>query len=122
MIFSVLAILIASLGLFGLSSYMAIQRTKEVGVRKVLGASVASIIGIFYKDFLLLLAISAVLGLPLVYVSMNIWLESYAFRIEFPWLLAISSIVIVAVFALITVGFQTFKVAILNPAKTLKYE
>lgn len=122
MLFSVLAILIATLGLFGLTSFMALQRTKEVGVRKVLGASVGSIIAIFYKDFLLLLAVSAILGLPIVYYSMNFWLENYAFRIDFPWTLSILSVFIVVGFALLTVGYQTYKVAVLNPANTLKYE
>ncbi len=122
LIFSILAILIATMGLFGLSSFMAIQRTKEVGVRKVLGASVASIITIFYKDFIILLAVSAVIGLPAVYYSMDFWLSNYAFHIDFPWMLSLVAILIVALFALVTVGFQTFKVAVLNPANTLKYE
>lgn len=122
MIFSILAILIATLGLFGLSSFMAIQRTKEVGVRKVLGAPISSIIFIFYKDFITLLMISSLIGIPIVYYSMDYWLANYAYRITFPWLLPIASILIVVAFALITVGFQTYKVAILNPTKTLKYE
>jgi putative ABC transport system permease protein len=122
LIFSILAILIASLGLLGLSSFMAIQRTKEVGVRKVLGASIPSIIAIFYKDFFLLLMASAVLAIPLVYYSMNFWLANYAFRIDFPWVMPFISILVVISFAFITIGLQTYKVAILNPAKTLKYE
>ena len=122
MIFSILAILIASLGLFGLSSFMALQRTKEVGVRKVLGASVTGIISIFYKDFILLLVISAILGVPLIYFSMNYWLENYAYRISFPWILSVFAVLIVVGFALFTVGYQTYKVARLNPADTLKYE
>jgi putative ABC transport system permease protein len=122
MVFSILAIVIATLGLFGLSSFMAIQRTKEVGVRKVLGASIGNIIVIFYRDFLLLLGISAIIGVPVVYYSMNFWLENYAFRISFPWVLSLLSVLIVVGFALLTVGYQTFKVAILNPANTLKYE
>jgi putative ABC transport system permease protein len=122
LIFSVLAILIAMLGLFGLSSFMAIQRTKEVGVRKVLGASVPGIIAIFYRDFMALLAWSALIGIPVVYYSMNFWLENYTFRITFPWLLSLAAILIVVVFALIIVGLQTYKVAVLNPAHTLKYE
>jgi len=91
-------------------------------VRKVLGASVGSIVTIFYKDFIVLLAISALIGIPVVYYSMNFWLANYAFRIDFPWLLSLMAVLIVMVFALITVGFQTFKVAILNPSNTLKYE
>ena len=120
--FSGLAIFIAMLGLFGLSSFMAVQRTAEVGVRKVLGATVPSIIGIFYKDFLVLLGIAGLISLPSVYLGMNNWLSTYAYRIDFPWLLAGAALVIVVVFALLTVGYQIFKVAILNPAQTLKYE
>ena len=120
--FSVLALVVAVLGLFGLSAFMAMQRTKEVGVRKVLGASTNQIFTIFFKDFLILIGISALLGLPLVYFSMTGWLEGYAHRIDFPWILSLTSVVIVTAFALITVGYQTFRVAIMNPSKTLKYE
>nr|WKN35708.1 ABC transporter permease [Tunicatimonas sp. TK19036] len=119
---SVLAILIAILGLFGLSSFMAVQRTTEVGVRKVLGASVPNIIGIFYKDFLVLLGIAGLIGIPATYFGMNTWLENYAYRIDFPWLIAVLAIGIVMVFALMTVGYQVYQVAILDPAKTLKEE
>ncbi|SDM52565.1 putative ABC transport system permease protein [Catalinimonas alkaloidigena] len=120
--FSGLAIFIAMLGLFGLASFMAVQRTKEVGVRKVLGATIPYIIGSFYKDFLVLLSVAAVVGIPAVYWGMSSWLENYAFRIDFPWLLTIVALGVVAVFALATVGYQIYKVAVLNPAKTLKYE
>lgn len=121
-VFSVFSILVATLGLFGLVSFLALQRTKEIGIRKVLGASIWQIVGIFYKDFLILLAISAVLGIPAVYFSMNAWLENYAFRISFPWLLTAVSLLIVVLFALITVGYQTYKVAVMDPSKTLRYE
>ena len=119
---SVLAILIAILGLFGLSSFMATQRTMEVGVRKVLGASVPNIIGIFYKDFLVLLGIAGLVGILVTFFGMNIWLENYAYRIDFPWWMTISALGIVAAFALMTVGYQVYQVAILNPAKTLRDE
>lgn len=120
--FSGLAIFIATLGLFGLSSFMAVQRTTEVGVRKVLGASVPNIVGIFYKDYLFLLGIAGLISLPAVYYGMNFWLENYAYRIDFPWLLTVAALFIVILFALLTVGYQIYKVAILDPAKTLKYE
>jgi len=120
--FSGLAIFIAMLGLFGLSSFMAAQRTAEVGVRKVLGATVPSIIGIFYRDFLVLLGIAGLISLPAVYYSMNGWLQSYAYRIDFPWLLAGVALLIVVFFALLTVGYQVYQVAVLNPAKTLRHE
>jgi putative ABC transport system permease protein len=99
---------------------MAFQRTREMGVKKVLGASISSIIGIFYKDFIILLIIAAVIGVPVVYYSMSFWLSSYAFRIDFPWVLSILSVFIIVGFALLTVGYQTYKVAVLNPANTLK--
>ncbi len=120
--FSGLAIFIAILGLFGLSSFMAVQRTAEVGVRKVLGATVSSIIGLFYKDFLMLLGIAGLVSIPATYYGMNFWLSTYAYRIAFPWLLVAVALMIVVVFALLTVGYQIYKVAILDPAKTLRHE
>lgn len=121
-VFSLFAILVATLGLFGLVSFLAVQRTKEVGIRKVLGANNLNIILIFYKDFVLLLGISAVIGIPAIYLTMNSWLSNYAFRINFPWYVVAIAFVIVSLFALITVGYQIYKVAILDPGKTLKYE
>ena len=120
--FSGLAIFIAMLGLFGLSSFMAVQRTAEVGVRKVLGATVPSIVGIFYRDFLVLLGVAGLISLPVVYYGMSNWLSTYAYRIDFPWLLAGVALLIVVVFALLTVGYQVYRVAILDPAKTLRHE
>ncbi|MBV6644374.1 MAG: ABC transporter permease [Cyclobacteriaceae bacterium] len=120
--FSILAILIAVLGLFGLSSFIAAQRTKEVGVRKVLGASVANIITIFFKDFFILIAIAAVVGLPLIYMGMDTWLDNYAYRIVFPWPFMVAALGIVAFFTLATVGYQVYKVAVVNPSQTLRYE
>ena len=120
--FSGLAIFIAMLGLFGLSSFMAVQRTAEVGVRKVLGASVPNIISLFYRDFLLLLGVAGLISVPAVYYGMNGWLQSYAYRIDFPWLLAGAALLIVVFFALLTVGYQVYRVAVLDPAKTLRHE
>lgn len=122
MVFSSLAILIAILGLYGLASFLSLQRSKEVGVRKVLGASDGQIIFIFFKGFLGLIGIAAIVGFPAVYYLMNNWLNNYAFRIEFPWILTFGALGVVLLFALITVGYQTLKVAKLDPAKTLKYE
>jgi putative ABC transport system permease protein len=121
-LFAGLAIFIATLGLFGLSAFIAIQRTKEVGVRKVLGASVPGIIAMFYKDFAKLILVAAIVGIPVVYYVMTAWLQNYAFRIEFPWIVTVLALAIVAVFALLVVGFQTRRVAVLDPALTLKYE
>ncbi len=122
LVFAMLAILVAILGLFGLSSFLSIQRSKEVGVRKVLGATKTQIVTIFYKDFFVLIGIAVLIGSPIVYFLMDSWLDNYAYRIEFPWWLLLIAGLLISVFALITVGYQTSKVASLDPAKTLKYE
>ncbi len=121
-VFAVFTILVSMLGLFGLASFMSLQRTKEVGIRKVLGASITSIVGLFYKEFLILLTVSAVIGIPAIYFAMNSWLDNYAFRISFPWLAAIMALALVVIFALITVGYQTLKVAAVNPSQSIRNE
>lgn len=121
-VFAGFTILVAMLGLFGLASFMSLQRTKEVGIRKVLGASITSIVGLFYKEFLILLSISAILAIPGIYFAMNSWLDNYAFRISFPWLAAVLALALVVVFALITVGYQTLKVAGINPSQSIRNE
>ena len=93
-----------------------------MGIRKVMGASISGIIGLFYFDFLKLIGIAVLVGVPAVFYGMNLWLENYAYRIEFPWIVVIFSLFIVVIFAFLAVGYQTYKVAILNPSKTLKYE
>ncbi len=120
--FSLLAIFVASIGLFGLSSYLAIQRTKEVGVRKVLGASVNNIVLLFFRDFLWLILIAILIGIPLIYLGMNDWLNTYAYRINFPWGVLILAIIAIIFIAFVTVSYQTWKLARLNPAKTVRYE
>ncbi len=120
--FSIMAVLIAVLGLFGLSSFLAMQRSKEVGVRKVLGASISGIIVTSFREFLILILVSGCLGLPIVYLGMEEWLGNFANRISFPWLLSVVSVMIVLLFTLFTVGYQTYKVAVMDPSKTLRYE
>lgn len=120
--FALLAILVASMGLFGLSSYLSLQRTKEVGIRKVLGASVTNIVLLFFKDFFRLIMLAVIIGLPIVYLSMNDWLSGYAYRINFPWAVLILAIVVVVGLAFFTVSFQTWKLALLNPSKTIRHE
>lgn len=120
--FSALAIFIACLGLFGLSSLTALQRTKEIGVRKVLGASIQSILGLVSKDYLLLMGIAIVLATPLAWWVMNAWLEAFASRIALSWwIFALPSLLVVFV-ALATVSIHTLKAARTNPAKSLRYE
>lgn len=120
--FSMLAMAIAGLGLFGLSSFIALQRSKEIGVRKVLGASVINIVRIISKDFILMLLLAFVLGSPLVYLIMENWLNSYAFRIDLPlWTLPISGLVLLLI-TFMTVGYQTARAARANPVDTLRFE
>lgn len=121
-VFAGLAIFIACLGLFGLSSFLAMQKTKEIGIRKVLGATVNGIVILLYKNFFVLVIISFLIGMPVIYYVMNSWLENYSYRIDFPWWVLIISITSLLVISFLTVGFQTLKAALINPAKALKYE
>ena len=121
-VFSVLAIFIACLGLFGLSSLTAIQRTKEIGVRKVLGATLQSIVGLMGKDYLLLLAISIVVAVPLAWWAMQSWLQEFAYRTPLTWwVFALPSAAVVFI-ALLTVSVHTLRAAQTNPATSLRYE
>ena len=121
-IFTVLAIIVSCLGLIGLSSYTAMQRTKEIGIRKVLGASLVNIVSILSVDFVRLVCIAAILSLPIAYISMQNWLQSYAYRITPGWVQFILPLAIVIVIAGITISFQVVKAAMTNPSETLKYE
>jgi len=121
-IFTVLALFIASLGLFGLSSFIAEQRTKEIGIRKVLGASVPNIYLLLSKDILKLVAIATIISWPITYMTMNRWLENFAYRVEFNQLLFIISGAIAFIIAQATVTTQALRAANSNPVKALKYE
>lgn len=120
--FSVLAILIACLGLFGLATYMAEQRTKEIGVRKVLGATVGNIVSMLSKDFLKLVIISAVFAFPVAWWFMHKWLQDFAYRINIGWWIFIAAGLLALLIALITVSVQAIKAAIANPVKSLRTE
>lgn len=121
-VFAGLAIFIACLGLFGLSSFLAMQKTKEIGIRKVLGASVNGIVMLLYKNFFMLVVTAFVIGIPVIYLIMNSWLESYSYRIGFPWWVLVVSIISLLFISFLTVGFQTLKAALVNPAEALKCE
>nr|WKN39701.1 ABC transporter permease [Tunicatimonas sp. TK19036] len=121
-IFSVLAIFIACLGLFGLASFTTVQRTKEIGVRKVLGASVRSIVSLLSVDFLKPVLLAGFLAIPIAYFFMRYWLQAYPFRIEMSWWLFLIPLVLVLGVALITVSYQTLRAATRNPVKSLRYE
>ncbi|MBS1947252.1 MAG: ABC transporter permease [Bacteroidetes bacterium] len=121
-IFSAIAIFIASLGLFGLSSYTAIKRTKEVGVRKVLGSSVENIVLLLSKDLLKPVLLGALIAMPVGYYFMNKWLQGFAYRIVFHWWMFAMAIAIAVIIALLTVGVQAVKAAMANPVKSLRTE
>ena len=122
MIFTVLAIIISCLGLIGLSSYTAVQRTKEIGIRKVLGASLASIVALLSADFMKLVVLAVVLALPIAYVVMDKWLINYPYRISLEWFLFLVPALVILCIALLTISFQIIRAARTNPANTLKYE
>ncbi|MGD1893542.1 MAG: ABC transporter permease, partial [Cyclobacteriaceae bacterium] len=114
--------LVSCIGLFGLSSYTIFRRTKEIGVRKVLGASIGSIVTLLSREFVKLILIASLLALPLAYFIMQQWLESYAFRIAISWWLFLLPLAVVLLIALLTISFQTMKAALANPADSLRYE
>ncbi|MEM8968391.1 MAG: FtsX-like permease family protein, partial [Bacteroidota bacterium] len=121
-IFCGLAIFIACLGLFGLSSYSALQRMKEIGIRKVLGATVGQMALLLSGDFIRLVILSGILALPLSYFVIKYWLESYAVRVSLSWWIFLLPIVLILVIALVTISFQTVKAAKTNPVVTLRSE
>lgn len=120
--FAILAILIACLGLFGLATYMAEQRTKEIGVRKVLGASVPSIVSLLSQDFIKLVLIAAIIAFPVSWWAMNAWLEEFAYRIDIGWWVFMIAGLSAILIALVTVSYQAIKAAIANPVKSLRTE
>ncbi|GAB2842407.1 ADOP family protein [Ferruginibacter profundus] len=121
-VFAILAIVIACLGLFGLVTYMAEQRTKEIGIRKVLGASVGNVVTMLSKDFLILVGIAAILAFPVAWWAMHQWLLDFAYRIDISvWVFVFAAIAALLI-ALATVSFQAIKAALTNPVKSLRTE
>ena len=121
-IFSVIAISIACLGLFGLASYTAIKRTKEIGVRKVLGSSVQNIVMLLSKDLLKPVLLGTIIAVPAGYFIMQKWLEGFAYRITIHWWLFAVAATLAVLIAMITVSFQAIKAAVANPVKSLRTE
>lgn len=121
-IFAGLAIFIACLGILGLSSFMAVQKSKEIGIRKVLGATVTNIVLLLSSRFVKLVLIASLIALPLAYFVFNNWLENYAFRIEIGWWFFVIPILVVFLIAIATISMQTVKAALANPVDSLKYE
>jgi putative ABC transport system permease protein len=121
-VFASLAIIISCLGLFGLAAYTAERRTKEIGVRKVLGATVPGIAGLLSKDFLKLVIVSCIVAFPVSWWMMHDWLQNYQYRIEISWWIFLMAGIIAIFIALLTVSFQAIKAAIANPVKSLRTE
>lgn len=121
-IFTVLGIIISCLGLIGLSSYMAFQRTKEIGIRKVLGASLLSIVSLLSFEFVKLVLIAAIISLPIAFFAIDNWLSAYAYRISLNWFLFIPPIILIHLIAAFTMSFYVLRAARTNPAQTLKCE
>jgi putative ABC transport system permease protein len=122
LIFSVIAIFIGCLGLFGLAAFIAEQRTKEIGIRKVLGASVNGIVHLLSKDFLKLVLIAFVIAAPFAWWAMHKWLEDFAFRINISWWIFLVAGLIALSIALFTVSFQAIRAALANPVDNLRTE
>jgi putative ABC transport system permease protein len=121
-IFTALSLFIACLGLFGLSAYIAERRIKEIGVRKVLGASVPNVVALLSKEFLKLTSVAAFIAFPIAWWWMNKWLEDFAYRININWTVFIIAGLCTLMVALLTVSFQAIKAAIANPIKSLRTE
>ncbi len=121
-VFSILAIFIACLGLFGLASFTAEQRTKEIGIRKVLGASVSGLVGLLTKEFIKLVLVSNLIAWPIAYYAMNQWLQNFAYRTNLRFDSFVWAGVIALIIAILTVSYQAVKAALTNPVESLQYE
>jgi putative ABC transport system permease protein len=120
--FAILAIFISCLGLLGLASYSTIQRTKEIGVRKVIGASVGNIVNLLSRDFILLIGIAFLIASPLIYFFMKGWLRDFAYRVPISWWMFVLAGLLALVIALATISFQAIRAAVANPVKSLRTE
>ena len=121
-VFTSISILIGCIGLFGLATFVANQKTKEIGVRKVLGASVTSIIMMFSKEFVVLIFIGFVIATPVAWFAMNKYLSNFEYKIELGPGIFLFGFVLALLIAVCTVGYRSFKAAVINPVKALRYE
>jgi len=121
-VFAVLAIVISCLGLFGLSAYMAERRIKEIGIRKVLGASVAGLTRLLSQEFLRLVTLSSLIAFPVAWLIMHHWLQQYAYRTRIQWWIFVAAGAVAVVIALVTVSMQAVRAALMNPTKALRSE
>ena len=121
-IFGLLSVLVSCLGLFGLAAFTTEQRTKEIGIRKVLGASIGSITSLLTRDFLKLVLLAILIATPLAWYAMDKWLADFAYRIEMHWWMFALAGLLAAIIAFLTVGFQSVKAAVMNPVRSLRSE
>lgn len=121
-VFAGLTILISCLGLFGLAAYTAERRTKEIGIRKVLGASLVNVITLLSRDFLLLVVLASLFAFPLAWWIMHSWLQDFSYRITIEWWIFILAGALAVAIALFTVSFQAIKAGLMNPVKSLRTE
>jgi len=121
-IFAAIAIFLSCLGLYGLASFMAVQRIKEVGIRKVLGATAANIVYLFSKEFIVLIIIAFAVATPIAWFCMHKWLQDYVYRINIDWWLFPAGGLVAIIIALVTISFQAIKAAVANPVKSLRTE
>jgi putative ABC transport system permease protein len=122
MYFAVLAIFISCLGLLGLASYSTLQRTREIGIRKVLGASIAGIVNMLSAEFLQLVLIAALIAFPLSWYGAHIWLKGYAYKVNVGWMVFAVAGLLAFMIAILTVSFQAIKASLANPVKSLRSE
>jgi putative ABC transport system permease protein len=120
--FTIIAIFISCLGLFGLTTFTVEQRTKEIGIRKVLGANVSGLVALLSKDFLKLVGIAVLIASPIAWYAMDKWLQNFAFRTDITWIVFAVSTLFVMVIAFATISFQAIKAALTNPVKNLRTE
>jgi putative ABC transport system permease protein len=121
-IFAGLTVLVACLGLFGLATFSAEQRTKEIGIRKVLGASVTSIVTLMSKDFLRLVALAFLIAAPVAWIVMHKWLRDFAYRASIAWWIFALAALLVLVITLLTIGIRSIKAGLANPIHSLRTE
>ena len=121
-VFTCLALLIACMGVFGLTAYAIVQRSKEVAIRKVTGASAYNVIALFTRDFVRLIIISSLIAIPAVFVLLRAWLDNYAHKISLTWWMFAVPAVVITAMAVVTVTLQTFQLALKSPAESLKHE